>query len=324
MQPTTTDAHLHLGRLSSERYLAGTIEIRPELAEEALKTLGERMGMDTAEVASGILRIANANMTAATHLISVQRGHDPRDFTLVAAGGAGPLHGVDIARELGIPRVVVPRSPGLTSALGILFVDLRNDFQQPILRQVDQLAEGQLTPIYEELMAKAASWFEAESIPPSQRTVELSVDVRYYGQTSYMNVPVAGAPSSSAAVASIAEAFENRCQQEFGYVLPRSVAGIELVNARVAAIGLGDEAKLPRDVATGSGEDAKVGMRPVYFDEAGAFIETAIYDRNLLRNGVTIAGPAIVEQLDSTVVLPPGTSASVDEHLHIVIAVSDQ
>jgi N-methylhydantoinase A len=322
MQPTTTDAHLFLGRLSSTRPLAGTIILQPQLAAKALHGLGEQLGMSELEVAHGILRIANTNMTMATHLISVQRGHDPRDFTLVAGGGAGPLHCVDVARELGIPRVVVPRHPGLTSALGILHVDVRNDFQLPVLKQTSQLADHGLQAVYAELFARAAAWFDAEQVPEGDRATELSVDVRYYGQTSYMNLPLERIPASDDDLEAILSRFESRCLQEFGYVLPRDFAAAELVNARLAAVGSRQEARLPMDPTPGTLADAWIETRNVYFAESGGLVEAEIYERSRLRSGVEFAGPAVVEQLDSTVVLPPGASAVVDDYLHIVISVN--
>jgi N-methylhydantoinase A len=321
-QPTTTDAHLYLGRLDPDRYLGGDIEIYPELAEQAIESLAEQLEMSTAEAAHGILRIANTNMTSATHLISVQRGHDPRDFTLVAGGGAGPLHAVDIARELGIPRVVVPLSPGLTSALGILHVDLRHDFQSSVLKQAKDLADGELTTVFDDLVGEAKRLFDAEGIPEDKRTIELSIDTRYYGQTPYINLALDRPPAGAAEVEEILGRYEDHYLREFGYMLPRDFASIEFVNARVAAIGLTHEAKLPRDPAPGELEDARTGTRHVYFEDAGDFVEATIYDRSLLRNGVELEGPAVVEQLDSTVVLPPGASARVDEYLNIVISVN--
>src|SRR5262249_29771419 len=315
-QPTTTDAHLVLGRLDPDRYLGGDIDIYPELAEQAISDLAEKLEMTIADAAHGILRIANTNMTSATHLISVQRGHDPRDFTLVAGGGAGPLHAVDIARELGIPRVVVPLSPGLTSALGILHVDLRHDFQRSVLKQAKDIADGELVRVYDERVSERTGLFDAEGVPEDKRLIELSIDARYYGQTPYMNLSIDRPPAISLDVEEILVRYEDSYLREFGYMLPRDFASIEFVNARVAAIGLTQESKPPRNSSPGKLADAKLGTRPVYFEDAGDFVEAAIYDRSLFRNGVKLEGPAIAEQTDSTVVLPPGASARVDEYLN--------
>ena len=170
-EPTITDAHLFLGRLNPESYLGGDLEIRPELAEQAIERLAARArAVRRAETASGILRIANANMTSATHLISVERGHDPRDFALVAGGGAGPLHAVEIARELGIPQVVVPPTPGVTSALGILQVDLRHDLLAPVLKQVKGLEGEDLVATFDRLRDEATQILDAEDIAADRRS----------------------------------------------------------------------------------------------------------------------------------------------------------
>jgi N-methylhydantoinase A len=321
-EPTTTDAHVYLGRLHPSTYLGGDVAISPALAEVAIERLAAELGLTVPETASGILRIANNNMTSATHLISVQRGHDPRDFTLVAGGGAGPLHAVDIARELGIPRVVVPRWPGLTSALGILQVDLRYDFLRSILKRATQIEAGQLVDTYEQLVREASRILDAELIPPERRIVELSIDVRYYGQTQYLNLSLETPPSSDKDVATLLDRYEERYLREFGYTLPRDFASIELVNARVVAIGVAPQAKLPRRAGRPSADGAAIGTRPVYFDAAGDFVETAIFDRARLGFGVEIEGPAIAEQTDSTVLIPPDAAARVDKALNIVISVN--
>lgn len=320
-EPTITDAHLYLGRLNPETYLGGDLDIRPELAERAIAKLAAELGLSGAETASGVLRIANANMTSATHLISVERGHDPRDFVLVAGGGAGPLHAVEIARELRIPRVVVPPTPGVTSALGILQVDLRHDILAPILQQVKQIEPDTLIETFDSLRAEALGILEAESIPEGKRSIELSVDARYYGQTPYMNIKLDSVPADREALEALVADYRDRYEAEFGYVLPEDVATVELVNARVAAIGVTDDVELrPSDEGDGA-QATPQSERAVYFDETGEFTETPIYDRALLGAAATIDGPAVIEQTDTTVLVPPGTRARVDQYLTIVIDV---
>lgn len=321
---TNTDAQLFLGRLNPETYLGGDVTIYPELAEAAIKRLAGQVGLSPAEAASGMLRIANTNMTSATHLISVQRGHDPRDFTIVAGGGAGPLHAVDIARELRIPRVIVPRTPGLESAMGILQVDLRHDFQRPVLKRAQDLKDGEVLEVFQDLLAEAKRLLDAEQVAEQRRAVELSLDVRYYGQTPYMNLPLERAPASAEDVERIIKRYEERYLLEFGYMLPRSFASIELVNARVAALGTTDAVELKRHQGSDGVRSANGRSRRVYFEEAGEFVATQVYDRALLGSGAQIAGPAVIEQPDSTVVLPPGSAARVDDFLNVVITVDAQ
>jgi N-methylhydantoinase A len=320
-EPTITDAHLFLGRLNPESYLGGDLEIRPELAEQAIAKLAGELGLSEPETASGILRIANANMTSATHLISVERGHDPRDFALVAGGGAGPLHAVDIAQDLRIPQVIVPPTPGVTSALGILQVDLRHDILAPVLGTVKGIDTDDLQATFERLQAEAAQILDAESIAEDRRAVELSVDVRYYGQTPYMNIKLAGIPSTREDLEALVADYRRRYEAEFGYELPEDVATVEIVNARAAAIGLTDDVELPASEAGGDAAAAQKGTRAVWFDETSDFTDTPIYDRALLSAGAEIEGPAVVEQTDTTVLVPPGAKARVDGYLNIVIDV---
>jgi len=320
-EPTITDAHLYLGRLNPESYLGGDLEIRPALAERAIEKLAGELGLSARETASGILRIANANMTSATHLISVERGHDPRDFALVAGGGAGPLHAVEIARELRIPQVVIPPTPGVTSALGILQVDLRHDLLAPVLGQIKQIELGELAATFDGLRAEAAAILDAEEISAHRRSIELSVDARYYGQTPYMNLRLDEVPADQEALAALVAQYRERYEAEFGYQLPEDVATVEIVNARVAAIGLTDDVELPRSGGGGSADAARKGIRHVYFDETGDFTETPIYDRARLEAGASIEGPAVIEQTDTTVLVPPAASARVDGYLNVIIDV---
>ena len=202
-------------------------------------------------------------MTSATHLISVERGHDPRDFALVAGGGAGPLHAVEIARELRIPQVVVPPTPGVTSALGILQVDLRHDLLAPVLQQVKGLDVKALAKTFERLIAEATEILEAEDIPDDRRSIEMSVDARYYGQTPYMNLKLEASPGNQADVDALVAQYRERYESEFGYQLPEDVATVEIVNARVAAIGLTE------DVAPEGGDRGRLGRRRAHRGASG-------------------------------------------------------
>jgi N-methylhydantoinase A len=319
-EPTITDAHIVLGRLNPDRYLDGGVSLQPDLAERAIGELAAKLGMSDAEAASGILRIGNANMTAATHLISVQRGYDPREFALVAGGGAGPLHAVDIARELGIPVVIVPLTPGVTSALGILQVDLRHDIMRSVLAQTHQIDPAQLRQVFEGLQDEASEILEGEQIPAERRRIELSVDVRYYGQTPYLNLPLQSVPNSPAAINRLADAYADQYEREFGYRLDADIATVEIVNARAAAVGSADPAEFALNAPAGEGATPS-SSRQAYFDEIGEYTETPTYDRAGLPAGCAIDGPAIVEQMDTTVLIPPNARATVDAQLNLVIDV---
>jgi N-methylhydantoinase A len=319
-EPTITDAHIVLGRLNPDRYLDGGVKLHPDLAERAIGELAAKLGMSDADAASGIIRIGNANMTAATHLISVQRGYDPREFALVAGGGAGPLHAVDIARELGIPVVIVPPTPGVTSALGILQVDLRHDIMRSVLAQTPQIDPVDLARVFIELENEAAEILDSEQIAPGRRRIELSIDVRYYGQTPYLNLSLNEPLDSRAAIDRLAEAYANEYEREFGYRLDADIATVEIVNARAAAIGIADPAEIALSAPEGR-EATPSQTRAVHFDEVGDFIETPAYDRGQLPAGCSIDGPAIVEQMDTTVLIPPNARARVDDRLNLVIDV---
>jgi N-methylhydantoinase A len=319
-QATITDAHVFLGRLDPETYLGGDVDIDPELAEQAITRLADTLGMSAPEAASGILRIANAHMTQATHLISVERGYDPREFALVAGGGAGPLHAVEIARELGIPTVIVPPTPGVTSALGILQVDLRHDLLRSVLKQAHQIEPAELGRVFGELDAEAREILTREG-GSGDLEVELSLDVRYYGQTPYVNIVLDEVPRDRAAIEAIVERYGSEYEHEFGYRLGEEVATVELVNARVAAISRTGETVIEQTPPP-AGPAAPRQTRPVWFDETGDYADTPIYARGRLAVGTQIAGPAVLEQVDTTVLVPPGASLSIDEHLNILIEVA--
>ncbi|MEA2387225.1 MAG: N-methylhydantoinase, partial [Thermoleophilaceae bacterium] len=244
-------------------------------------------------------------------------------FALVAGGGAGPLHAVEIARELGIPHIVVPLVAGVTSALGILQVDLRHDFLRPVLTVADQLDPADLSATFDDMAKDAEAMLDAENIAVDRRAVEISVDVRYYGQTPYINLALTEPPRSAGAIQALIDRYGEQYEREFGYRLPSDVAKVEIVNARMTAIGASDPAELQRHEGGGGDADAaKTGERDVYFREHGDFAPTPLYDRSLLRPGAELTGPAIVEQADTTVLLPPGTRARVDDYLNLVLDVS--
>jgi N-methylhydantoinase A len=318
-EPTITDAHLYLGRLDPKTYLGGDLDIYPELAEQAISRLAEQLGLSEAEAASGILRIANASMTSATHLISVERGWDPREFALVAGGGAGPLHAVAIAQDLGIPTVIVPPTPGVTSALGILQVDLRHDLLRSVLKQAHQIEPDELVPVFADLETEAHNVLEREQAGGEQR-IELSLDVRYYGQTPYMNIVLDEVPRDRAAIDAIVQRYGQEYEREFGYRFDADLANVEFVNARAAAIGVTADAELRRS-AQSNGRPEPRETRSVYFEESGGFVDTPIYERSGLASQTNISGPAIIEQSDTTVLVPPGTTLEVDQFLNILVDV---
>ncbi len=322
VEPTSTDANLVLGRLSPEMFLGGDMRVRPELARTAIHDrVARHFGFSVEEAAMSILRVANDSMINAVRLISVQRGYDPRDFALLAFGGAGPLHAVELAQELEIPTVLVPRLPGLTSALGVLDVDLRYDYVRPLFQRERSVDVGRIQAAFDTMEADARDVLLREGAARDAIQLRRTADLRYYGQISAsVSVTVRPGAIDDAVVGEMLAAFLEQYRREYGYVMPRDIAEIEIVNARVSAQGVIQRRETTRQTERGTAADAVKGERPVYFQSAG-FVTSVVYDRARLRWGARFAGPAIVEQWDSTTVVPPGATADVDEYLNLVIRV---
>lgn len=314
-QATNTDANLVLGRLGS-KLLGGYMELDEAKAEQAVRTtVADHFGLSITEAAQAIIRIANSNMAEAVRTISIGRGHDPRDFALVAFGGAGPLHGVAVAQELDIPTVIVPANPGVTSALGCLLVDLRHDLSSMILRTVDRLEVDELRAAFAELEQEGAGRLASEDVPADMQKFEYSVDMRYLGQWRSISTPV---NLEAMSIDNIVTAFHEGHEREYSY--HRDDSPVEVYRINVVAIGLTP----PLQLATYEPDDSDPfprERRMVYFDDSAEPVFTPIYQRADLRTGNRIAGPAIIEQVDSTVVIPPGVPAEVDEYHNIILTV---
>jgi N-methylhydantoinase A len=321
IEPTNTDANLVLGRLDPSNVLGGEVVLRKDLAATAIRErIATHFDMTLEEAAEGIIRLANANMINATHLISVARGYDPRDFALVAFGGAGALHAVDLARELHIPKVVVPRFPGVTSAFGALRVEVRHDFIQAVFQKESEFDPDRLNRAYEDLEDRARKTMRGEGLDASHIHLARYADVKYFPQNKYLTLPVPGGTLGQQEMRGIVDAYIERYQREFGYTIPTDIAEVEICSARLVASGATRKAELPR-VAKAAGPAAPRGTRDVYFREAGGFTKTAVFDKTSLGPDASIVGPAVIEQMDTTIVIPPGASATVDPYLNVVIDV---
>jgi N-methylhydantoinase A len=321
-RPTNTDAQVVLGRLDPERFLGGEMQIQPELAREAIRRdVGEPLGIaDVEEAAAAILRISDNNMVQATRLTTVYRGYDPRDFALFAFGGAGPLFAAEIAREGDIPTVISPPNPGLVSALGLLMMDVRHEISQAVLRPLSELGAEHIAEVRRGLEAEVREALVREGVAPERVELVAEADVRYFGMPHAIAIPLDDLGSAGTA-AFLARTFEETHQREYGYTVTEDVAAVELANVRVAGIGAME--KVEPEMAAPAGDDverALRGTRRVAFE--GEWVPTAIYDRERLAPGHAFAGPAIVEQLDSTTVVPPGMTARVDAYLNIIIDVT--
>ena len=315
--PTNTDANLALGRLGTQ-LAGGQIVLDKAASEAAVRTgVAEPLGMDPVTAAKAIVSVANANMADAVRLISISRGYDPRDFALVAFGGAGALHGVALAIELAIPTVIVPPNPGVTSALGCLLVDVRHDLSQTYLALAAEAEPADIEARFAEMEAEAKSRLVKEGVADADMVLQRSIDMMYQGQWRSLQVPVA---SPFTSVPDAVNAFHADHDRE--YAFRRDDTPVELFRLNLAAIGTVPKAELMRHAANGAKKEAEES-RMVDFDELEGAVETPIYSHDGLPAGVTIEGPAIVEQLDSTTVIPPGVRAEVDEWLNIRIHVAE-
>lgn len=315
--PTNTDANLLLGRLGSE-LVGGDLVLDVPAADAAIRRhVAEPLGLDPVEAAQAILRVANANMADAVRLVSIMRGHDPRDFALVAFGGAGALHGADIARDLAIPTVIVPPYPGVTSALGCLLVDIRHDLALTYLVRTEDADLDALEDAFRELEREARERLDHEGVATDRVILQRSIDMRYLGQWRSIAVPV---PAPLESVAAAVEAFGAAHQREYNY--RRDEASIEIFRLNLTAIGTTPKAEFARSEVRG-GTAVYRTKRPVHFDAAVGAIETPIYWRPELLVGSVLEGPAVIEQLDTTTVVPPGTRCEVDSWGNLRLHVGD-
>jgi N-methylhydantoinase A len=314
-RPTNTDANLVLGRLG-EGLIGGAMTLDRAAAEQAItEHVADPLGLGLVEAAEAIIKVANANMADAVRLISIRRGYDPREFCLVAFGGAGPLHGAALARELSIPTVLVPPNPGITSALGCLLVDVRHDLSTMFLGQVGTVDTAELEAEFGKLEAEARERLRHEGVPAEQMSIQRMVDMRYVGQWRSLAIRVSAPVDLDAAAAR----FHAEHDREYNY--RREGAPVEIYRLSVRALGVTPKPDLRRHELDG-GAPRPHAQRQVRFDETDSPVDTPVFDRSTLPAGAVLAGPAIVEQLDSTTVVPPGWQAEVDEWLNLRLSAS--
>ncbi len=318
-EPTITDANLVLGRLNPGQIAGGAVRLNRELAEEALERLAARVtGFDQIRLAAGIIRLVNADMAKVLRIVSLERGHDPRHFTLIAFGGAGPLHACALAGELEIPRIIIPPHPGLFSAWGLLVSDQIHTNLQSLLLPAHRCNPEDIENAFQKLEQAGRQALQRQDTPAAQTTFRRFLETRYAGQSFDLTVP---APPliQRTTIEQTLETFHQEHTRIYGYAARD--AEIELVTARVDTIAQIAKPALPEhalDQATPSAE-AQTGTRPVFFDEIGAFHQTPLYERDRLRSGNRLDGPAIIEQYDTTALLPPGWIATVDRFTNLVI-----
>ena len=321
-QPTVTDANLVLGRLNPHYLLGGAVPLRLNLARQTIQQhVADALGLSLEAAAEGIVRIVNANMLKGIRIVSVERGYDPREFTVVAFGGGGPVHAAELARELRARSVMVPVAPGITSAIGLLMADFRHDYSRTFLQTTDALDFEELNKAFDALGSQATAQLLADRVPAKDILLLRSLEMRYRGQGHNLEVTVPAGQLDEPSLRIINEAFHRQHQTAYGYGQPEEMT--EFVSLRLAGIG-----RLPKPHQRrieSNGQDpspALVSQRQVYLN--GHWRKTPVYGRDLLRANHLLEGPAIVEQLDSTTVILPGQKAEIDAQGNILIAIESR
>lgn len=307
---TTTDANLYLGRLLPDYFLGGTMSLLPERVEEPMRRLAKQMRISPREAAEGVIHISNAAMERAIRVVSVEKGHDPREFALVCFGGAGPLHACDLASSLSIPKVLVPKNPGLLSAFGMLLSDIIKDYSWTYLRKHSNLKDGEIEAFFAPIEERALCEMQDEGISMKDVHIERFVDMRYSGQSYEITVPFGE---------QFVREFHRLHHRMYGYF--DEGRETEIVNVRIRSIGRMKKPALP--VKPPAGEDsgaACVGRRRLV--EKGEEVEATIYRRDDLLPAYRVRGPAVIVEYSSTVYVPSIWECRVDMHENLVMTPS--
>jgi len=312
--PTVTDCDLVLGRISADNFLGGRMRLDAEAASRAIaEKVAAPLAMEVAAAAEGIVRIIDVKMEEAIKAISTMRGHDLRDFMLLAFGGAGPVHAGRIARDLGMAGIIVPLYPGVYSAIGLLMSDVKHDYVLSKMTALAAVAPEDLAAMFGRLEAQAMDELHRDGFAPARIRVERALDLRYVGQGYEVTIACDAATSP----AELRARFDAQHQTLFGHMAPEEP--VEIVSYRVRGVGLVPQVELPKFVPTGAAlEDAQRTTRSVRFD--GADLACPVYWRERLDVGQRFAGPAILDQLDCTTVVWPGQLARVDEWKNLIVA----
>lgn len=318
-EPTVTDANVILGRLSPESFLGGEMRLDRIAAEKALRDkLAQPLAVNLQRAAAGMLQVATAAMANAVRHVTLERGLDPRDFTLVAYGGGGPLHAASVAKELSIGKIIIPNAPGHFSALGMLMADLRRDYVQTLFERMDDLEMFQLEDHFQKLEDEGRQALLASGIPPERIVFERAADMRYVGQEHAVAVRMPANAGDESARTEIKRRFDEAHELRYSHSAPEESA--DIVSLRVSAIG---RLRKPHFAQIAQGQamppaNSRRGVRTVLFEGAGA-IESPVYDREKLLQGNVIAGPAIIEEVASTTVVEPGDTATVNGFGHLML-----
>ena len=315
LEPTVTDADVVLGYINPDYFADGSITLRPGAAARAIdERIGRPLGLSLEDAAWGIHTIVNTNMELATRVVSIERGRDPRDLTLVAFGGSGPVHGCRLAQALGIPRVILPAAAGVTAAIGLLAAEVKFDVARTYVQRLDGADPAAVDTMYGEMAAQATAVVR-ESAVAGQVALVRSADARYVGQGYELAVPVPSGRLDADALVRVRASFDEVYAARYGYASPTEP--VEIVTWKLSAVGGSPRIALAKAATRSVGEGRK-GTRRAYFPEARGYVDTPVYDRYALAAGTLLSGPAIVEERESTTVLPPGVTATVDGYANLI------
>ena len=313
-EATITDARVVLGHLNRERLLGGRLPIDASLSEKAVEKLADGIGMEKLETARGIIAVSNSNIIKEIKNVTVAKGYNPGDFCLVAFGGSGPLHAAELMEEMSIQKALIPKTPGLLAAYGLLTENMRRDFVQTFVMDLSDETKEILEKRFRELEKEADAWFDEEKIDPDQRHREYFLDMRYKGQNYEIRVPIQ--VSSIGSAKALRSEFIKAYERLYSF---SSDDEVQIVNFGLSALGDIVYPTIVKDAY--AGEDASsaiIGKRHVY-EGGGKFADYTLYDRTKLRNGNIVYGPAIIEQMDSTTIVLSGQKATVDTYLNMMI-----
>jgi len=321
LEPTVTDANLLVGKINPEYFLGGEMKLNKRLANTAIRELGNHFGKKPIEMANDIIEIANSHMMGSIRLVSVQKGYDPREFSLVAYGGAGPLHACALAEELGIPNVIIPNNPAHFSAWGMLLADFRHDYVQVYVKETETADVSEINEVFANLEDKGRETLSKEDLETSPIVMLRSVDMRYVGQEHTVNVVASGGIWVENQKKLLENNFHSAHEKLFTFNL-KSIP-TEMVALRVTAIGKTKKPTLEKLERTRrTVENAMKGKRDVYFGQNDGIVECRIYERRLLSPGHELYGPCIVEEQASTTVLNADQKLTVDDYGHLVIQIA--
>ena len=320
VDPTVTDANLTLGYLDPGALLAGRLAIRADKAEAAItERLAGPLKLDVDATAAAVVSIVNNAMAEALRIVSVERGHDAREFSLVAFGGAGPMHAAELASELGVREIIIPPIPGGFSALGLVATDLKRDYVKTFYAPLTGIDPADINAVYQGMEESARDMLRATDIPESRWVFERAADLRYLRQAYELTVPAPADAVTPETLDALANGFHEKHRQTYGHENRSEI--VQMVNLRLTAIGRLEGLDLRQTSATGSGS-SMTGSRKVWF-KGTSRIDCAIHDRDKMNAGAEAPGPAVIQAVDTTIVVPPGWTARADDNGYIIMEASD-